>query len=254
MVVQLRQQTDPDATMDFLIRLLGERIARHIENGSTLGAFVGAMLGLAAGVGIVAALNAAGQFDDYRYAMFILLGVSMMIVGALLGARVGPAPEPVDGRLGFRLTNYNRAGGPLVVAVLMTGLLVATVVAPDQPTPAKPQAPPSARDQLFLYAVFPVVLLAAVVWSCTIVWSVTLGSDGISIRRLLFARRYRPRSLTEWGFVANGRPVGREPFGGTGELHMLFDDGRRVVMPVHGGRSAAVVQALALYGVVAARG
>jgi hypothetical protein len=231
--------------MDSLIRLLGEWLARRIETGSRLGALLGAMLGLAASAAAVAALNAEGLLDAYRYAGYVMFGVPATLVGAVVGARVGPAHRPADPGGGVRLTNYNRAAAPLVVALAMTGILVAMLVAPDTGKPGKPAEPLTVGEQVALYAGFPLVLVAALAWAFTIVWSVDLGSV-ITVRRLLRTRQYNLNALQDWSFSADGRPAGRQPFGGPGELNMLFGDGKRFAVPLDGSRSAAVAQAMAL--------
>ncbi len=231
--------------MNFLIKLVGKVLARQIEQGSRAGAFVGAFVGLAASVLIVMGLNASGQLDTYRYAMFIILGVLFVIPGALIGAKFGPRSVPPDGRLGVRLTNYNHATPPLIIGLVLMGLFVLLLFAPEEKKRSKGGEDGLTPTQnLMLWIGGPIVTAIAAYTAFQMVWSVELGSV-VTIRRLLRARQYNLREVGAWGFEVDGKSLGKEPFSGKAELRMEFNDGKSVAIPIDGAYSAAVVRTLA---------
>ena len=234
--------------VSFLIRLVGERFARKIERGSPLGAAVGALVGVTAAVGAVVALNAAELLDTYRNAMFLVLGIPLAIVGALVGARLRPTRALLDGTRGLRLTNYNRAAAPLVIAVARLAAAAAVPFLPEDKgsrRPAgQPKEPPKLADRLLLYGALPAMGVGAAVWAWTMVWWVELGPV-IVVRRLLRSAQYQRRLLRDWSFAVNGRGHVQHPFDGDGELLLVFEGDDRVTIPVDGKLSAAVVRVLA---------
>ena len=76
--------------MHYLIKFIGKIIARQIERGSVGGAWVGGLIGLALAVAAAFVLSRMVELDEYRFAMYIIMGVPLAIVGALCGARLGP--------------------------------------------------------------------------------------------------------------------------------------------------------------------
>lgn len=232
--------------VNFLIRIVGERFARRIENGSRAGAAAGAFLAGAAGAGIAFALNARELLDTYRNAIYLILGIPLALAGALLGAAFGPTNPVPDGRGGLRITNYNRAAVPLAIALGITALSAGLLLVPDDSSPATQPTPPTAADRLIAFGVLPIAALGCMVWAWNTVWSVQVGPV-ITVRRLACASRHGRRDLRHWEFAVEASSPTQEPFAGSAELHLFFEDETRAAILLDGPTSAAAVRALAVW-------
>jgi hypothetical protein len=209
-------------------------LARRIESGSRSGAAAGAFLGLLVGI-VVPALFDLGMPREYRVANFIILGISLAIVGALAGARLGPATAPPIDANRVRITNYNAAAAPVFLAALFLGRFIASVLEPLKKKKLD-------TESLFAGLAFLTITIVTVVSGAGKIWYVEVG-ESIIVCKLLTARKYDRSRLKAWGFEIRRGEYVQSPFEGAAELYMRFDDSQ-VEIEVPGRLSEALAKSL----------
>jgi hypothetical protein len=234
--------------LSHFLRLAAAKINREIERGSSAGTALGALGGLAVALLISLALVQWDIAGDYGATWSIILGIPFAIAGAMLGSRLSQhsarAGQFDPGGV-VRLTNYNRALAPFAVLVLLGGLCAVGVFT---------FAHRSEREQLptldvraWLAATTYAVSLPAVSWMVLVqIWRVEIDQSTVWIRRTLGTVSYSRSRIREWCFKMDSEIPSQEPFVGKAMLYLnlMFDDGRKVEIPVPGCKSASVMHRL----------
>jgi hypothetical protein len=224
--------------MDILIKLIAVALARPIQTGSRRGAFAGASIGFVLAVAAAALISILEELGTVKYAVFIVLSVPAIIAGAMIGARFGPPNRPPDIRGGLRITNYNHAGAKLLIAMIFSGLVIAFA---SQIGRTKPGAE-STEIWLWTGAVGFIALICLYV-AARDVWYIEIG-PWLKIRSLFQSRHYSRSDLQKWGFERHRGKFLQQTFTGMTELHLRFQDGYSVRIPVSGEISEAILQGL----------
>lgn len=225
--------------LDMVIHAVAAEIAKRLEHGSRAGAWTGAAIGGCVGVTIALLLVTFTGAGGYGLALLLILGIPGAIGGALLGAKFGPPAVVLDARNGVRVSNYNRAAGPLLVALLCIGFLVAFLFV-DSHGELRSLGGVAMLSGIALVAL--VVLVAAT----RQVWYVEAICGRIIVRYLLARRAYSPSDVEAWGFEVTRGTLVRESFEGVTPLRMTFTDGRSVGIEMNGDRSGSFLEAMGI--------
>ena len=223
----------------FLFKMVGHVVARHIERGSTKGAFVGTGVGLVAALSLTYWLYTRGSIES-PVAPGIAFSLGFMLAGAIVGSMLGPRGATVASGT-VTLTNFNRGLVPLFVVAVGIGVLVLGLkIEPKQE-----------EDRLaalgFKIGGPAVAAIALLVQVRTVLW-LRIGPD-VFLGRILGGRSYRPDEVAsiQWSPPSAGHDP---PFDSEdGELAVRFTDGREVAMAVPARKVEALLSALAAVGV-----
>jgi hypothetical protein len=229
--------------MDFLIRLIGRALARRIQAGSAIGAFVGTLFGALAGIVSAYLLLHFEMIDrDFAIAIYLILSIPLAILGALLGSAVGPTRAAADAKYRIKLTQYNRAVGTLAIALIFLALTVALIVAPD----GKSKAEVTPKWEIVGITVAAGISFAGAAFvGARQVWYIELNSgSNIVIRRLLGIHSYSRQDIRMWGFEIQPNEVVQRAFIGATNFCVQFDDGFTYRINARGEDSQSIVDIL----------
>lgn len=239
--------------MRYLIKLLSRALGRKIQSGSTLGAFVGMVFGLAAGAGLARLLTVGNLIaPDFSVSIYLITCIPLALIAALVGAAIGPRKPPIDARKGVRLTNYNRAAGILFIFFIFLAVIIFATVAPDKKNSShQPSDDTSPTEYRAMEIAIGMLALISGFVAVREIWYIEVGSH-IRVRRLLGSRFYTRHDVTMWGFEIRPNEVIQRSFEGKTNFCIQFTDGQLTKIEVDGRDSNAIIEALGLGPVSAA--
>ena len=135
----------------------------------------------------------------------------------------------------MRVTNLNRALGPVLIFIIVFGLLLAFVV-------VSWKSGKLSSEWGFLAGFGVFVIVTGVVASRQVLW-VDFGAD-VAVRRVLTTTPYAPAQVLQWGFEVSRGRLAREVPDAPCPFIVDFRDGLRLELPVARSKAALLVRVM----------
>ena len=241
--------------MNFIIKLVGSLLGQKIQSGSTRGAFLGAIIGLLLGATLAVLLIKRDLIaSNFSVAIYFVTCIPLAMLGALVGAAIGPRKPPFDARSAVRLTRYNHAAGVLFIALIFLSLFIAIILFPDEKKSPRPSSDGMSRTESRAILIGTGVLaLIALLLSFREIWYIDVASH-LRVRRLLGSQFYARHDVKMWGFEIRPNEVIQRSFNGKSNFCLQFTDGQLIKIEVDGENSQAIIDALGLPTPTASKG